>query len=312
MSLPSYVTQGGEQVYAQPFLCENALFYGMVLHADEQAIQENVCDKLLNIPSGQPGRFVPAGPFVLLAMVRLDKLVAESEPYCNYGAFAEQEIAFWVLTIDTVQDQVYFAFPYIWVDNAYALSMGREIYGFPKQLGRFEIPADVDQADHFSLETLALKTLNPNTMAQWQKVLDVKKIGTPDTEEKWDTLGGAVAGLTKSTHELGTWNADLKLLVRLFEDLLARDVPFVFLKQFRDVADGTKACYQAVIECTCRMTSWKGGGLLNGVYEIDMQEIGNEPIASDLGLGPNPIVPGIGFWCLFDFYIGPGGEISKP
>ena len=312
MNLPPYVNQGGEQVYAQPFLCENALFYGMILHADQDAIQKNVCDKLLNIPSGQPGRFVPAGPFVMLAMVRLDKLVAESEPFKSFGAFAESEFAFWVLTIDTVQDQVYFAFPYIWVDNAYALSMGREIYGFPKQLGRFQIPPDVNNADYFSLETLALKTLNPNTMAEWQKVMDVKKIGIPGTFQEWDSIGKAVEGLTKTSEELGTWNADLKLLVRLFEDLIARDIPFVFLKQFRDVADGTKACYQAVIECTCKMTAWHGGGLLNGVYEVNMEEVGNEPIVSDLGLGPNPIVPGISFWCLFDFYIGAGAEISKP
>jgi hypothetical protein len=311
MSLPPYVSQGGEQVYAQPFLCENALFYGMILAADETAIQQNVCDKLLNIPSGQPGRFVPAGPFVLLALCELDKLVSETAPFSTFGGFTEQEVAFWVLTVDTAQDQVYFAFPYIWVDNAYALSMGREIYGFPKQLGKFEIPTDIANADHFSLQTLAITKLDPSSMGDWQPILEVNKTGPSGEIAEWGSAAEAVEKIVRGSDKLGGWAMDAELLIRLIADFIEKKVPFVFLKQFRDVADGTKACYQSVIECNCKLAAWHGGGLLDGVYEVTFQDVESEPIVKDLGLGPNPIVPGIAFWCKFDFYIGEGQEIWK-
>ena len=307
-----YIVQGAEQVYQQPFICENALFYGFILPADKTCLQKNVCDRLFNDPMRQPGRFVPAGPFVLMVFCSLDKLVSEPDPYRQWGAFAEQEVAFWVATVDTVNDQVYFVFPYIWVDNAYALSMGREIYGFPKQLGRFEIPKDHGQAGYFQLESLALNPLNPNTMGEWLKVVEVKKTGaTAGFVKEWNGFADAVEDTAKMVGALHDWRSEIKLIEHLFGDLIHGTVPFAFLKQFRDVADGSLACYQAVIETNCKCTAWHGGGLLDGAYEVDIEEIGSMPISQDLGLTPGPIQPSISFWCSFDFFIGNGQEIWK-
>jgi hypothetical protein len=312
MGLAPYVSMGSEQVYQQPFNCQNTLFYGMVLPADKAALQANVCDRMFNIPSGQPGRFVPAGPFVLLALCQLQKLDSETAPYSEWGGFTEQEVAFWVLTVDTENDQAFFAFPYIWVDNAYALSMGREIYGFPKELGRFQIPIDPKTADYFELDSLALKTLNPNTMGEWLNVLSVSKTGPGSIPgEVWNSMEDAAKEGMSLLDAIHNWGGEIRLLEHLFKDLITGTVPFAFLKQFRDVADGTKACYQSLIETNCRCTAWHGGGLLDGTYEVTMPPIGSMPIASDLGLGTSPIVPSIAFWCLFDFFIGNGQEIWK-
>lgn len=308
--MKSYVVQGGEQVYQQPFNCEDALFYGMILPADKAVLQQNVCDRLFNDPCGQPGRFVPAGPFVLLALCRLAKLDSETPPYSQWGAYAEQEIAFWVLTVDTVQDQAYFVFPYIWVDNAYALSMGREIYGFPKQFGQFQIPEDRKQADHFQLDSLAIKKLGPNSMGEWQKVLEVNRTGpAPGIGQDWDSFLDGGRNMIKLLESLHDWGGEVKLIENLLSDAIHGTVPFAFLKQFRDVADGTKACYQAVIETNCKCTKWLGGGLLNGSYEVQIEDVESMQIASGLGLGPNPIKPLVAFWCNFDFFIGNGKEI---
>jgi len=311
MGLTPYVVQGGEQVYQQPFICQNALFYGMILSADKAALQVNVCDRYFNNPMGTPGRFEPVGPFVMLALCKLDKLLSQTPPYSQWGSYAEQEIAFWVLMIDHAQEQIYYAFPYIWVDNAYALSMGREIYGFPKQLGQFVIPPDHNQADYFELQTLALNPLDPSTMGAWQKVLEVQQTVVAPPTNVWSSVTQAAEDGLKFAGLMEHWWDDVKLIENLFSDLTHGNVPFAFLKQFRDVADGSQACYQAVIETTCRCTAWHGGGLLGGEYQVNMETVASEPIVSDLGLGSNPIKPQIAFWCSFDFWIGNGTEVWK-
>ena len=197
----------------------------------------------------------PQDPLSSLALCQLQKLTSDTAPYSQWGSFAEQEVAFWVLTVDTVNDQAFFAFPYIWVDNAYALSMGREIYGFPKELGRFQIPSDPKIADYFLLESLGLKTFDPNSMGDWLKVLDVKKTGPGSTSgEVWNGVEDAAKEGMSLLDSIHNWAGEIKLLENLFKDLLTGTVPFAFLKQFRDVADGSKACYQSLIETYCRCT----------------------------------------------------------
>jgi hypothetical protein len=312
MAASNYINQGGEQVFEQPFTCQNALFYGMILPASKEALQQNLCDKLFNQPMGQPGRFVPAGDFVLLAFCRLQKLISETPPFSTWGAFAEQEIAFWVPVIDTVNEQIFFAFPYIWVDNAYALSMGREIYGFPKQLGQFVIPVSVESADHFQLDTLAIQTFGTNSMGAVLKLLEANKTGSrTGLGSLFDGIFGAGKNLFEMTAALHGLGADASFIKNLFEDLKNGTVPFVFLKQFRDVADGSKTCYQAVIECNCKCTAWHGGGHLDGDYQVQIEHVDSMPLERELGLPTSPIKPELSFWCSFDFFIGEGTEIWK-
>ena len=42
-----------------------------------------------------------------------------------------------------------------------------------------------------------------------------------------------------------------------------------------------------------------------------MPPVASMPIATDLGLGTDPILPAIAFWCSFDFFIGNGQEVWK-
>ena len=306
-----YIIQGGEQVYQQPFSSQNTLFYGMFLASDTAALQKNVCDRLFNDPMGEPGRFVPAGPFVLLAFCQLNKLFSDVEPYSQWGSFAEQEVAFWVLTIDTKCENIFYAFPYIWVDNAYALSMGREIYGFPKQLGRMVIPTDPKQASSFSLETLALATLSPETIGSWMQVLSATSGGEIALHREHSDAGSLIKECLDALHNLGSWKLDPELMFKILGDVATLTVPFVFLKQFRDVTDGNLACYQSVVETGFTLTKWHSGGLIDSTYQLTINEIGNLPIASDLGLAASPIQPVLSFWCQFDFAIAAGVEIWR-
>jgi hypothetical protein len=104
---------------------------------------------------------------------------------------------------------------------------------------------------------------------------------------------------------------DLKLAYNTVDNLIHGRVPFVFLKQFRDVANGTNTCHQSIVEVTCKMTQFRGGGLLSGDYRVDIEELASHPVVSDLGLTGNSITPIMSYWNYFDFEIGQGTEIWK-
>ena len=83
---------------------------------------------------------------MLLAFCNLASLRSITPPYSNFGRFVERETAFWVLTIDKTKKRLYWFIPYIFVDNTYAMAMGRELYGFPKSVGTMGLPPSPDQA----------------------------------------------------------------------------------------------------------------------------------------------------------------------
>lgn len=309
-----YIDRGGEQVYCQPFAAKGVHFYGFLLAADMDVLQKKLCDRYLNDPSGGVTKFRPVAPLVLLAFCKLDSLSSEVPPYSGYGWFAEKEAAIWVLTVDEVRETMLWAFPYIWVDNPYALAMGREIYGFPKGLGTFNIPDSPADAEEFSADILALKTFSPETEGTIERVIEAKRVSGSGATSDWTEIGEAGKAILEAVgmgvEKGGIWD-DLNLAYNAIDDLIHGRVPFVFLKQFRDIADGTDACYQSIIEVTCKMTQFHSGGLLSGQYEVDIAELASHPVVQDLGLTGHKITPLLSYWTYFDFEIGPGVEIWK-
>jgi hypothetical protein len=87
----------------------------------------------------------------------------------------------------------------------------------------------------------------------------------------------------------------------------------VFLKQFRDVACPTKACYQAIVEAPLAIH------LMNASYqaldpqgfEVTVRNYASHPIASDLGLPTSPLAPGLAFRAEIDFDIQLGLEVWR-
>jgi len=310
----NYIDRGGEQVYVQPFDANGIEFYGFLLPADPDILQKNLCDKYFNEPSGGKVKFRPAGPFVLLVFCKLNSLISKSPPYDNYGWYSEQEAAVWVLTIDETRNRLFWAFPYIWVDNALAMSMGREIYGFPKGLGWFQMPDSPASADMFTMDTLALKTLDSKTQGVREQLMKVERVVEGKAQAEWGSIKEGGEAVLKSLGMFapanGIWD-DLELIAHSLEDLIPGNCPFVFLKQFRDIADGYKACYQSIVEVPCKMTNFYSGGFLPGQYEVTFADFASHPIVKDLGLSGNVVQPVLSYWTKFDFVVGNGTEIWK-
>jgi len=311
MPQPNYVNYGGSLRLMQPYLAQQVGFYGFVLRAGEAALQKT-CDIRLNAPPGGAVRFEPAGPFVILAFNVLKRLTSKNPPDSDKGSFSENECALWVPVIDRVQEKSYWFHPYIFVDNPYALALGREVYGFPKSLGVFDIPKAPSPASSFSMQTWILPKYSPNTQGSLSELVKISPSGTP--EGGWSVLRdigefvGEIGGLLRSQ---GSIVGDVELALRTIDDLLYRRAPMVFLKQFPDAAEPTKACYMSLVEAPSNMTAFSHGGIMHASYDVTFTPCDSHPIADDLGLPSGPIEPILSFYVEFDFEIDGGVEIWR-
>lgn len=108
----------------------------------------------------------------------------------------------------------------------------------------------------------------------------------------------------------------LALLAKLPEPLLKLPtISIVNLKQFHDVEDSTRACYQALVDSPCRMDRWRHGGWLGGNFELDITTCASHELAQDLSLAAavgectTTVKPLYGLDAQFDFSTLPGSVI---
>jgi hypothetical protein len=310
MAMQTYIDRGGELVYQPPFLAEGVEYYGFILDADKGKLQE-ICDRYLNAQIGGVRRFLPAAGFVLLACCDLSSLRSITPPYNNFGRFAEREIAFWVLVIDKVKERLYWFLPYIFVDNTYAMAMGRELYGFPKSMGTITIPPSPEQAAELSLETLVAKKYPPLSKGEVLRLVQVRKAPAGDVYSgpigTWHDLGDLVKEIVAFLDDELDLFDDIRLFLRTTDDLLKLKIPMLFLKQVRDVVQPQKAAYQAIVETTPFSSKVHEGRILGSNYDVIIEQCDSHPICSDFGMATTGALRAkISFYVKFDFEIGLG------
>jgi hypothetical protein len=310
MSNPGYIQRGGEQVFQQPFTAIDVQFFGFAVEADKSAMAK-LCNGYLNAPLGIPAdsknpRFVPAIEHVLFVFNRLGKLYASrSSPDYDRGWYKEQEGAIWMVVLDREEENLYWFHPYMLVDSSYALCMGREIYGFPKQFGWFDIPDGPGAPREMEVQAVVAKDLSNSCEATREILFKASRVGRPRAaQEQHQSLKSLVSRLAEVLGIGEDFLDHLKLAENLFGDLLRLNIPMVFLKQIRDGAEPDKACYQAIQECMTKMTKFHDARLYLHDYEIDFEDFETHPIRDDLGFPNGPLKVDAAFWTKFDFEIG--------
>ena len=203
---------------------------------------------------------------------------------------------------------------YAFVDQPQALITGREVQGWPKEFSTLTLDLTASgDFDHCSVSTMGMKAFGSDVQGLPLEVLNVRRVpgssgitaaniaGTFDDVLRlvWDAGGAALTLLRPGTlHDLVT-------------EFRGGDVPLAFLKQFRDVADGDAACYQAIVSVPIRATNFRAGGILPGTYAVELPDIASHPVASDLGLERSALSSVKGFWLDFDFVLGRGTEVWR-
>lgn len=303
MTKPNYIPRGGEQVFAQPFIAEDVQFFGFAVRADPKKLTA-ICDRYLNQPSGR-NDFVPAVGHVLFVFNRLGKMYAKNPPDSNRGWYREQEGAIWLLVLDKGRQNLFWFQPYMIVDSSYAMAMGREIYGFPKEMGWFAVPDGPEAPTRMSVDTVTTKTLSPDCEATRAQLFAAKRVAQAATaHQEHASLKDLVEHVAKVLGIGADFLEHLRLDKNLFEDLIHTQIPMVFLKQIRDAVEPNLACFQCVQECMTKMTRFHDARVYFHRYAIEIGDYATHPIRDELGLPPGDQRVDVAFWARFDFEIG--------
>jgi hypothetical protein len=294
-----------------PYVAEGVQFFGFAVKADKAKLQA-ICDRYLNGPCGRQD-FVPLVGRVLFVLNRIARMYAKNPPDDNRGWYSEQEGAVWMPVYDSKRGRLLWYHPYMIVDSSYALCMGREIYGFPKEFGWFDISNGPNPPQATHVDTVMVKELVAGCEAKQACFFEAKIAGGPSTSSPpYQTMASykQLAETLVERLEVAP-NAAPVLASAQLSNLLSMPIPMVFLKQFRDGVSPDRVCFQSIQEATTRMTRFHSACVYLQRYEILIEDFASHPVRQELGLTPGPIPVDLAFWALFDFEIGSCTEVWR-
>ncbi|MDQ6806130.1 MAG: hypothetical protein M3065_14495 [Actinomycetota bacterium] len=274
-ALPAYVEYGARPTSPGPFHCQQGTLRGFVLKA-EQARLAALSHRAYTEPCGGSTRYSPWSEYVLLLLGGFQSVCATSAPFSGWGSVREVQASVWLPLIASTDDplgpdRLVLAVPYILVDNPMSYLGGREVYGYAKTMGRFA-PASGLAA------TVVVEAyggdFGAGHQAGWHPLLEVS------------AAGGQGLGAD-------SWVSILELLLdvapgllehpELLAELLSGKPSQVFLKQFRDAQDGTRACFQEVLEAPVTVNGFSASRL-PGAWQVVFHSLDSHPIVAELGL----------------------------
>lgn len=353
-TLPTYVERTGRQVWRPPYRADAAEVVGLVLPADQQRLDALLQRDLVQ-PSGGALDYRSVHANVIVTLASIGRMSSGELPDSLRGYLPEKELSIWCLVADkTAKERLCWYLPYVVTDSGQTVATGREVYGYPKQLGTFDqaFPGALLTGGDTAVSALTIDTFAPTSCATSRPLATITRKSGPGTapaKTSWAdevlswfpggfaidvdlpfTKGGKVqATITTSGLKLPgpsglpPW---LKPLLKSLQgeplvgepDELAAEMmknpTLVFLKQFRDAACETKACYQAVVEAPIAVDPVGASftPLDPALFTVALENWASHPIASDLGILPStPITPTRAFHASFSFGIQTGYEVWK-
>jgi hypothetical protein len=281
-----YTAFPGELTLPPPGIFTDTRFFYFFLRADPAALQA-CCDRYFNDrlgASGSPLRYQSLG-HVMLAFTHVHELVS-ADP--SAGKIQYKDIAFWVPTLakgDGAIPRLCLFPPAIFVDEAATMVTGREMFGLPKQLGRFEMPLAPEEipgraGPQFRLEVMG--TAQPGSTRDWRTLLTItahQGVGKPSLLAR---AADAVSELT-ALLELPSAFDGLSLPEAL------STMHSLGLKQFRDAAAFEQSCYTAIVEAPLRTRQLiDQPHFFFNDFDLTLESpaVPSHPVASVLGLRP--------------------------
>jgi hypothetical protein len=204
------------------------------------------------------------------------------------------------------------AVTYVFVDNPMSYLGGREDYGYAKVMGRFD-PA-LGLADHVTLEAFG-GDFGRSEGADWRKFLELTSGGArraPDQRPQQTGTMPLVELLIGNQTPLKEGEdlivSDIQFTTGLIDDLFAGRMCQIFLKEFRDAADGTRACYQAVVEAPVQIQHIQYA-LTERDWSITLHPLDSHPIDRELGISSQDAE--IALDMEIDFVVENGREVGR-
>ena len=273
-----YVEFPGEQSLRPPGVFADTRFFYFILPANEDRLR-SLCQKYLRSGSGDSPDYQPLG-VVLLAFTHVMDLTS-GDP--KRGTITYKDIAFWVPVWGGRVCSLCLFPVFIFVDDCSTMVTGREIFGFPKQVGRFKMPLSFEEllqtpSPAFGADVIG--TLAAGAANDWRKLLTINRIAqreTPDHHAFFSALGKLVLPPALRAFTVPDWLSTLT------------SIGAVGLKQFRDAANPTSACYQAIVEAPLSTKKIFGRPrFLFDAFELTTEKVFSHPVQEVLGLQQSP------------------------
>ena len=257
--LPPYVEYGGRATAPGPFLSLKGELRSFLLEGDEHRIADLV-RRTLDEPAGPEIAYRAIGSKVLLMVGGFERVSSMASPFDRWGTVSEIMASFWIPVIAGrdlgdvfLAERLGLVAPYVFVDNPMSYLGGRETYGYAKTMARFDPSSGVGEQQR--METFG-GDFGRHDGAAWRRFLEISANGVEEEGPgPADSVEGPAALVGQLAPQLLERNAEgevvlpgVRLATSLLDDMLEGRVRQVFLKQFRDAAQGTRACYQSVVE----------------------------------------------------------------
>jgi hypothetical protein len=343
----TYVERGGELVTRHPFDLTGVRMYGFVVRADHDRLDE-LCERTFREPSGGLEDYVPVGSHVIVAFTEILSIQSSEAPDDGLGVCGEREVGVWAPVFDRRRDRACWTLPYLFVDQPAPMAGGREIFGFPKQLGAVTFPEPGDVTAVFGVSAPCIAHFDSAARMVSEPVLSARNVepgtaagartlrpATPSggRNRPWADPGEALLAMATPAGSNGRsaatpvprlaadfavlanelsrlrlthhWIDAGRVVAMLASHLGFGRLPVVLLKQFRDVADPRRACYQAVVDVEHEVLRFDGGHLLAGQWQLEVADLDGEPLRRELGLPPT-VPADLAFQLDFQFRIRAG------
>ena len=312
---PNYIYQGGSPLMHTPMHLNQSDMYGFFVQGDLVKLQASVDGSLNKVAAGRL-RFKVLSPFVMLTFTRVNH--AQSSFPADYakGWGKEIDIITWIMVgqMDTVNGKEklarIFSYPFhIWVNVDMAITIGREIFGYPKNGCEFSMPEVGGDPDHFTLATTGFQPYSPETELSSHPLLEVT---ATDKSKAHRPIIGFIELISEGfkifRSEPELFNLDGAGVADMFSMLLKPRVDQIFLKQFPD-STGVKAVYQAIVAAPATVDKVHSVRLLGYTYKVNLHAFDNFPLNETLGLqlGEQPAL--LPFNIYFDFTVSAGEEL---
>ncbi|MDH3732309.1 MAG: acetoacetate decarboxylase family protein [Gemmatimonadota bacterium] len=309
-----------------PYVANGVTMSSFLVHADHDKLQGHL-DHYINDrdPDGE-WEYKALIPNVLITYAHLMGDVFQEDGK-KVGLMDENDLCFWVLCVAMrktalgirIPSHLTWFVPFIFVDNPFAVVAGREIYGFPKTVGRFLDADGVDirrHQDHqidvrnptYRVDVLAFDKSQPDQLGTEQTLLSCEPLDEPSGHpgDTWTDPKQAVEGFVPhlTGHEQGMVHPSfLDEALDALLHLLKPDMNLLFLKQHRAAASIKRAGYQAIVEEPISLTGFHGMGLYTHKYRLTLNPLWHYPIAEMLGIqNENGVLtPSVGSWSIVDF-----------
>lgn len=309
-ALPPYVINGNLYDALGAVQLSDVVMHNFCVPADAAKLQAWL-DRTFKAPSGGAIQYRAIGDKIFLGIAEIGRLaVIPPKNGLEKGYTSEIDITVWILAerIDGGRHDLRWIPAYLFVDSGPALVAGREVWGFPKQLGEFRFSPQVPGggARTFEADGWVVDSYGPNSPAHWAPMFQVR----PAAPAERSGVLGSLEALAEKL--VGRLTGDFATIAgRLSDAVGLGGMTMAFLKQFPDCAQPYSACYQAVVEARAATTQIRGAGLTDDHYELRISSFATHPYLDELGISSDWQAVGQGFWMDFDFRQELGTEIWR-